>query len=41
MPQSAPALTDAQRGYIEAQYRLFKSWYADWCGQGGVLAECA
>lgn len=35
------ALTDAQRGYIEAQYDLFKAWYADWCGQGGVLAECA
>lgn len=35
------ALTDAQRGYIEAQYQLFKAWYADWCRQGGVLAECA
>jgi 4-hydroxy-tetrahydrodipicolinate synthase len=34
-------LTDAQRGYAEAQYALFKTWYADWCEQGGVLAECA
>ena len=24
------ALTDSQRGYAENQYRLFKSWYADW-----------
>jgi len=35
------ALTDAQRNYVEAQYKLFKSWYADWCQQGGVIAECA
>jgi 1-pyrroline-4-hydroxy-2-carboxylate deaminase len=24
------ALTDAQRNYVEAQYALFRSWYADW-----------
>jgi 1-pyrroline-4-hydroxy-2-carboxylate deaminase len=24
------ALTDAQRNYVEAQYSLFKSWYANW-----------
>jgi len=35
------ALTDAQRNYAEAQYKLFKAWYADWCTQGGVIAECA
>ena len=34
-------LTDAQRNYVEAQYQLFKDWYADWCKQGGVIAECA
>ena len=27
------ALSDAQRNYIEAQYRLFKDWYADWSKQ--------
>jgi len=35
------ALTDAQRHYVEAQYTLFKAWYADWKTQGGVIAECA
>lgn len=35
------ALTDAQRNYVESQYALFKAWYADWCTQGGVIAECA
>lgn len=34
-------LTDAQRNYIEAQYNLFKTWYATWAKQGGVVAECA
>jgi len=27
-------LTDAQRNYVEAQYRLFKTWYADWTARG-------
>lgn len=35
------ALNDAQRNYLEAQYTLFKNWYADWSSQGGVIAECA
>lgn len=35
------ALSDAQRNYVEAQYTLFKTWYADWSQQGGVVAECA
>ncbi|CTQ55187.1 4-hydroxy-tetrahydrodipicolinate synthase [Roseibium album] len=35
------ALSDAQRNYIEAQYKLFKAWYADWSRQGGVISECA
>lgn len=32
-------LSDAQRRYCEAQYRLFKAWFADWSRQGGVVAE--
>jgi 4-hydroxy-tetrahydrodipicolinate synthase len=35
------ALSDAQRNYAEAQYGLFRSWYADWIKQGGVIAQCA
>lgn len=35
------ALSDAQRNYAEAQYKLFRSWYADWSTKGGVIAECA
>ncbi|MDZ5695674.1 dihydrodipicolinate synthase family protein [Chelativorans sp. M5D2P16] len=27
------ALTDAQRNYLEAQYALFRDWYADWSAQ--------
>ncbi|MGB3148961.1 MAG: dihydrodipicolinate synthase family protein [Paracoccaceae bacterium] len=34
------ALSDAQRNYCEAQYRLFRAWFADWSKQGGVIAEC-
>lgn len=34
-------LTDAQRNYCEQQYSLFRNWFADWCQQGGVIAECA
>ncbi|MCT4553257.1 MAG: dihydrodipicolinate synthase family protein [Pelagimonas sp.] len=34
------ALSDAQRNYCEAQYRLFNSWFADWVQQGGVIAQC-
>jgi 4-hydroxy-tetrahydrodipicolinate synthase len=26
-------LTDAQRNYVESQYKLFKTWYADWSAQ--------
>lgn len=35
------ALSDAQRNYAEAQYELFRTWYADWSTKGGVIAECA
>lgn len=34
------ALSDAQRIYCERQYELFRTWFADWSGQGGVIAEC-
>jgi len=34
------ALTDAQRNYCEQQYALFRTWFADWVKQGGVIAEC-
>ncbi|WP_417594786.1 dihydrodipicolinate synthase family protein [Oceanospirillum sp.] len=33
-------LNAAQRHYCENQYNLFKSWFADWSKQGGVIAEC-
>ena len=35
------ALSDAQRNYVEAQYNLFRSWYADWSKQHGVVSETA
>jgi 4-hydroxy-tetrahydrodipicolinate synthase len=33
-------LNDAQRLYCETQYNLFKTWFAEWSKQGGVIAEC-
>ena len=27
------ALTESQKGYVESQYQLFKSWYAAWTAQ--------
>ncbi|MBY6136642.1 dihydrodipicolinate synthase family protein [Nocardioides marinus] len=33
-------LTDAQRNYCEQQYNLFRTWFADWSKQGGIIAEC-
>jgi 4-hydroxy-tetrahydrodipicolinate synthase len=33
-------LTAAQRHYCEDQYMLFKTWFADWVKQGGVITEC-
>jgi 4-hydroxy-tetrahydrodipicolinate synthase len=35
------ALTDSQRGYAEAQLKLFDSWYAQWSRQPGVTARHA
>ncbi|AMY71025.1 dihydrodipicolinate synthase family protein [Frigidibacter mobilis] len=32
------ALTDSQRGYVEAQLALFDSWYAGWSEQHGATA---
>ncbi|TYL49334.1 dihydrodipicolinate synthase family protein [Marinomonas sp. IMCC 4694] len=33
-------LNAAQRRYCEDQYTLFKTWFADWRQQGGVIAQC-
>ncbi|MEP2717113.1 dihydrodipicolinate synthase family protein [Pseudophaeobacter sp.] len=30
------ALSDSQRHYVEAQYTLFKTWYAGWVAQSGT-----
>jgi 4-hydroxy-tetrahydrodipicolinate synthase len=35
------ALTDSQRGYAEAQLKLFDAWYAQWSRQPGVMARYA
>ncbi|MBY6067154.1 dihydrodipicolinate synthase family protein [Leisingera aquaemixtae] len=33
-------LSDAQRNYCEQQYTLFRTWFADWSAQGGIITEC-
>ena len=33
-------LSPSQRGYAEAQYNLFVTWYAKWSQQGGAVARC-
>lgn len=33
-------LSPSQRGYAEAQYNLFVTWYAEWSQQGGAVARC-
>lgn len=35
------ALSESQRGYVEAQYTLFRTWYAAWSQQGGTVAKYA
>ncbi|TIU59163.1 MAG: dihydrodipicolinate synthase family protein, partial [Mesorhizobium sp.] len=35
------ALTDSQRGYADAQLKLFDSWYAQWSRQPGVVQRYA
>lgn len=32
------ALSDSQRGYVEAQVALFDTWYAEWSKQPGAIA---
>ena len=32
-------LSDSQRGFAEAQYHLFRSWYADWSKLPGAVAK--
>ena len=34
------ALTDSQRGYVEAQFKLFNSWYAEWSKFPGAVEKC-
>lgn len=35
------ALSDSQRGYCEAQLKLFDAWYADWSKQPGAQRKAA
>ncbi len=30
-------LSESQRGYVEAQFKLFNSWYAEWCRLPGPV----
>lgn len=34
------ALTDSQRGYVEAQFKLFNNWYAEWSKLPGAVQSC-
>ena len=34
-------LSDSQRGYCEAQLKLFQTWYGSWSKQGGAVAKYA
>jgi dihydrodipicolinate synthase/N-acetylneuraminate lyase len=33
------ALTASQQGYVEAQFKLFNTWYASWSQQPGAVAK--
>ena len=35
------ALSDSQRGYVEAQYTLFRTWYAEWSKLPGAVTKYA
>lgn len=35
------ALSESQRGYVEAQLKLFDAWYADWSTQHGAIKAAA
>jgi 4-hydroxy-tetrahydrodipicolinate synthase len=32
-------LSDSQRGYVEAQFKLFNSWYAEWSKLPGAVEK--
>lgn len=34
-------LTDSQRGYADAQLKLFQTWYAEWSKQPGAISKYA
>ena len=34
------ALSPSQRGFADAQFDQFRTWYGMWSAQGGVVAEC-
>ncbi len=35
------SLSDSQRGYVEAQLKLFDTWYAEWSKQTGAVQQYA
>jgi 4-hydroxy-tetrahydrodipicolinate synthase len=37
---ASDALTDSQRGYVEAQFKLFNGWYAEWSKLEGAVQTC-
>jgi 4-hydroxy-tetrahydrodipicolinate synthase len=34
------ALTESQRGYVEAQFKLFNTWYGEWSKLPGAVQAC-
>lgn len=36
---ASDALSDSQRGYVEAQFKLFNSWYAEWSKLPGAVQK--
>ncbi len=38
---SDDALSDSQRGYAEAQLKLFRTWYSEWSRQPGAVSKYA
>ena len=35
------ALSEAQRNYVEAQFTLFRTWYADWSQRADLVSDAA
>jgi 4-hydroxy-tetrahydrodipicolinate synthase len=33
-------LTESQRGYVEAQFNLFNTWYGEWSKLPGAVRSC-